>query len=272
MPLDGSLEDKLDHTVTTFGTIIANISSPTKSKSVHFVVDASKFNYIEIQNVKNFINDDFVVEFWAKTAGIEPFLGLFNINGGTNNLYLCVAGNGFFHLFKPTNTSSDILTNSTIKMLSGIWAQLKIERKENILSLYQNGQLVVTHSNPITAVIPGETVTVYLGKPPNNLSNHYSLQGFISDVRIYKPEYKHEYVFKATSNKVTNYFDDNIYLSANTIYDFTPNTNIIIERPVAVSYSKELKITFTITNSTLNHHQTFKASDRVYNIVESAEV
>ncbi|KAL9650005.1 hypothetical protein ABK040_003123 [Willaertia magna] len=244
MPMDGSLEDKLYHTVKTYGTAaLSGTTSATGTTSAFITNTVTKADYIEVQNVKNFVNEDFVVELWVySTHRYYYYHGLFVINGLSNKLYVSLGWDGTLYLFKPTQLPTyDYVYNSFApKLPLNTWVQLKIERKDNILSLYQNGQLVVAHSSPITTIVPGETVTFSIGKSSLE-SDNINFVGYIDNVRVYKPnENKHAYLFKATSNKVTNNYDATIYLSANTTYDFTPKTNIFIERPITVTYKNSL--------------------------------
>ncbi|KAL9649507.1 hypothetical protein ABK040_003187 [Willaertia magna] len=205
MPIDGSLENKVDvmnnAVVKTFGvTSLSSVTSVTGTTSALITnSQMTKSDYMEVQNVINFCNNDFIVEFSVyNTYRSGGYHGLFAINGLSTNYYLNVNEGGTLFLFKPVTSGWDYKHGTSIKLPLNTWVQLKIERKENILSLYLNGQLVVAHSNPITINIPGETVNVGFGKSSVEGDN-YSFVGFIDNIRIYNPNGENKLPFKVAS-------------------------------------------------------------------------
>ncbi|KAL9656054.1 hypothetical protein ABK040_007672 [Willaertia magna] len=227
MPIDGSLENKVDvmnnAVVKTFGvTSLSSVTSVTGTTSALITnSQMTKLDYMEVQNVKNFCNNNFIVEFSVyNTYRSGAYHGLFVINGLSTNYYLNVNEGGTLFLFKPATPRYDYKYSTSIKLPLNTWVQLKIERKDNILSLYLNGQLVVAHSDPITINIPGETVNVGFGKSSVEGDN-FSFVGFIDNIRIYYPNSENKLPFKVASlNNAEEITDKNIKSTKNITFLF----------------------------------------------------
>tara|TARA_A100001035_G_scaffold184130_1_gene146697 strand:- start:915 stop:3731 length:2817 start_codon:yes stop_codon:yes gene_type:complete len=146
-------------------------------------------DYLDFGNSEDFFFGDksFTIEFWRKRNRVDATEAYVTVYDGTSNNHFWFGAtatgyDGFWYYYGP-GSSTNIQSGSSA---TDQWDHLCAERDADAgtITFYRNGNAegVRYYSGSLNAA---NSLTLRVGRD-NHVSNNYSFQGYISDLRIYK--------------------------------------------------------------------------------------
>jgi hypothetical protein len=159
------------------------------------IIDYVNFNsntndYIildEINLYSNEITNGLSFSFWCRSSNSTTSSSnsvIFSLNNDlSNNINLYIVNNNLHAEVINSNIDKKILDISSTNLNDGLWRHITWVLNGSIWSFYINGNLINTNNNCVFPTLDIIRNNSYIGK---GINNYQSLNGSISDFRIYK--------------------------------------------------------------------------------------